>query len=74
MYSGITKGSFEEAKAGINEPIVVFQTSCPQYPVTKWKIMHVYSPSVTPNWPTLVLRIPVWCYIQFAAHNEDCDA
>ena len=64
----------DETNAGMKLPIVFFQKSCPKYPVIRWKMMQVYSPSVTPNWPTLVLRIPVWYSIQFAVHREAWEA
>lgn len=46
------------------------QKFCPNTPVIKWTKMHVNSPSVTPNCPTFVLKIPVLYYIQLEIQND----
>lgn len=50
---------------------VIFHIFWPNNPVKKWYKTIVYSPYVTPNCPTLVLRIPVWCYDQFAVQKAN---
>lgn len=49
---------------GMKTEKVICQNYCPNMPVIICIKAHMYSPSVTPNWPTFVWRTPVLYYIQ----------